>query len=188
MTVRTIVKMGHPALASPAQPVTPETVPDLPNLLVDMADSMNAVGGVGLAAPQIAEQVRVIIFKIPEERVGKTPEDTPQALQVLINPEIEPVGAETQVGWEGCLSLPGMCGEVSRHARIRYWGLDGKGNRIEREVTGFHARVIQHEIDHLDGILYPQRMTDMSRFGYVDEMSAATETASRDLGQDDEGG
>ena len=98
------------------------------------------------------------------------------------------MGAETQVGWESCLSLPGMRGEVARHARVRYRGFDGKGNRVEREVTGFHARVIQHEVDHLDGILYLQRMTDMSKFGYVDEMLVASEGNSSDLDQDDEEG
>jgi peptide deformylase len=183
MAIREIVKMGNPVLAATAAPVEADGTSRLVDLLPDMVETMRAAGGVGLAAPQIGESLRVIIFEVPASRATNEEGDTPFELQALINPEIEILGSEVELGWEGCLSIPGLRGEVPRHARIRYAGLDGEGNRIIREASGFHARVVQHEVDHLDGILYPERMTDMRRFGYVDEMIsgvAATKTEQPD--------
>ncbi len=173
MALRKIVKMGNPVLAARAAVVDSENMSRVIDLLPDMVDTMRAAGGVGLAAPQVGESLRVIVFEVPEARATGAEDDGPVPLQVLINPEIEPIGTDLQLGWEGCLSIPGLRGEVPRHARIRYTGLDGEGNRISTEASGFHARVVQHEVDHLDGILYLERMTDMRRIGYVDEMSAA---------------
>jgi peptide deformylase len=185
MAIRKIVKMGNPVLAARAAPVMPGDISDLVTLLPDMAETMRAAGGVGLAAPQIGEGLRVIVFEVPEARASNRDGDEPLALQALINPEIEPMGPETELGWEGCLSIPGLRGEVPRHARIRYSGLDGEGTRVEREASGFHARVVQHEVDHLDGILYLERMVDMRRIGYVDEMVTSAETPKTEP-QDDE--
>ena len=170
MAVRNIIKMGNPVLAACAAPINSSTISELVGLLPDMVETMRAAGGVGLAAPQIGRSLRVIIFEVPEARATNAPGDEPRDLQALINPEIEPLDEATELGWEGCLSIPGLRGEVPRFMRIRYRGLDGEGNRIEREASGFHARVVQHEADHLDGILYPERMLDMRRLGFVDEM------------------
>lgn len=172
MAIRKIVKMGNPVLAARAAAVDSESLSRVVALLPDMVETMRAAGGVGLAAPQIAESLRVIIFEVPEARASGAEGDGPLDLQALINPEIEPLDSEFELGWEGCLSIPGLRGEVPRHARIQYTGLDGEGNRVTRVASGFHARVVQHEVDHLDGILYPERMTDMRRLGYVDEMEA----------------
>jgi peptide deformylase len=183
MGIREIVKMGNPVLAVRAAPVDADSSPGLVELLPDMVETMRAAGGVGLAAPQVGVSLRVIIFEVPGARASGAEDDGPLELQALINPEIEPLGPELELGWEGCLSIPGLRGEVPRLARIRYTGLDGEGNRISRDASGFHARVIQHEVDHLDGILYPERMTDMRRLGYVDEMlasAAATKVGPND--------
>jgi peptide deformylase len=173
MAQRKIVKMGNPVLAARAAPVDSENMDRVVELIPDMVEAMREAGGVGLAAPQVGESLRVIIFEVPESRASGDETDGPLELQALINPEIEPLDERMELGWEGCLSIPDLKGEVPRHARIRYTGLDGTGNRVNREASGFHARVIQHEVDHLDGILYLERMTDMRRIGYVDEMAAA---------------
>lgn len=173
MALRKIVKMGNPVLAARAAPGDSENMERVIDLLPDMAETMRAAGGVGLAAPQVGESLRVIIFEVPESRASGAEDDGPLELQALINPEIEPIGEAMELGWEGCLSIPGLRGEVPRHARIRYTGLDGEGNRVAREASGFHARVVQHEVDHLDGVLYLERMTDMRRIGYVEEMAQA---------------
>ena len=170
MAVRKIIKMGNPVLAACAAPMDFSTISELVELLLDMVETMRAAGGVGLAAPQIGRSLRVIIFEVPEARATNAPGDEPCNLQALINPEIEPLDEATELGWEGCLSIPGLRGEVPRFMRIRYRGLDGEGTQIEREASGFHARVVQHEVDHLNGILYPERMLDMRRLGFVDEM------------------
>jgi peptide deformylase len=185
MAIREIVKMGNPVLAVRAAPVDTADTADLVALLPDMVETMRAAGGVGLAAPQVGVSLRVIIFEVPEARASGAEDDQPIGLQVLINPELEPLGAEISLGWEGCLSIPDLRGEVPRHARIRYTGLDGEGNRVSREAGGFHARVVQHEVDHLDGILYPERMTDMRRFAYVDEMVSSAIAAR--IGNADDG-
>ena len=186
MALRKIVKMGNPVLAARAAPVDAANMERVVALLPDMVETMRAAGGVGLAAPQVGESLRVIIFEVPEGRASDAEGDGPLALQALINPEIEPIGEVLELGWEGCLSVPGLRGEVPRHARIRYTGLDGEGNRVMREASGFHARVVQHEVDHLDGILYLERMTDMRRIGYVDEMAeAAIEAKLAGRGEDE---
>ena len=141
----------------------------LKDLVADMIDTMVAADGAGLAAPQIGVMKRVVIFGFEFNPRYATAEPVP--FTVLINPEIEFLEAETRAGWEGCLSVPGMRGLVSRHSKIRYTGIDLQGNRIDRTVTDFHARVVQHECDHLDGILYPMRIEDMRNFGFEEELA-----------------
>jgi peptide deformylase len=167
MAIRPILKMGTFSLMQPSVPLPAAAFgsAELEGLLQDMKDSMAAANGAGLAAPQIGENVRVVIFEVrdnpryPGQQVPFT---------VLINPEVTPIGNEMETGWEGCLSVPGMRGAVARHARLRYTGFDQFGQPIDRSVDGFHARVVQHECDHLDGVLYPMRMTDMSKFGFTE--------------------
>ena len=165
MAVREILKMGDPRLLRIAAPVTEFDTPDLLALVEDMFDTMRAAQGAGLAAPQIGEDLQVVIFGF--EYNERYPDAPPVPQTVLINPVIEPLGEEQVDGWEGCLSVPGLRGVVPRFARIRYRGFDPQGRAIEREADGFHARVVQHECDHLIGRLYPTRMTDLSRFGYT---------------------
>jgi peptide deformylase len=165
MAVREILKMGDPRLLRIAAPVTEFDTPDLLALVEDMFDTMRAANGAGLAAPQIGEDLQLVIFGF--ERNGRYPDAPPVPLTVLINPMIEPIGDEQVDGWEGCLSVPGLRGVVPRFARIRYRGFDPQGRPIEREADGFHARVVQHECDHLIGRLYPTRMNDLTRFGYT---------------------
>jgi peptide deformylase len=165
MAMREILKMGDPRLLRVAAPVTEFDTPDLLALVEDMFDTMRAANGAGLAAPQIGEDLQLVIFGF--ERNERYPDAPPVPQTVLINPVIEPLGDERVDGWEGCLSVPGLRGVVPRFARIRYRGFDVQGRAIEREADGFHARVVQHECDHLIGRLYPTRMTDLSRFGYT---------------------
>jgi len=168
MALCKIVRMGHPALRAVAKAVVDPTAPEIVALVADMLGAMRAAEGVGLAAPQIAVSKRVVIFEVPAARV--TDPEPPVGLTILINPVLEPVGEAMEMGLESCLSLPGMAGMVPRFLRLRYRGVTPEGGVIQREVSGFHARVVQHEVDHLDGILYPMRMKDISTFGYVDEM------------------
>jgi len=171
MAILRIARMGHPVLARKADPVADPTAPEIRRLLQDMVDTMVDAPGIGLAAPQVHVPLRVVIFHVPRERdQGEGAASVPEGLNVLINPVIEPVGEEKALDWEGCLSLPGMTGQVPRFTRIRYAAVDHEGRRIERTAEGFHARVVQHECDHLDGILYPMRMTDLSSFGFAEEM------------------
>jgi peptide deformylase len=165
MAVREILKMGDPRLLRIAAPVTEFDTADLLALVEDMFDTMRAANGAGLAAPQIGEDLQLVIFGF--ERNERYPEAPPVPQTVLINPVIEPVGDDKVDGWEGCLSVPGLRGVVPRYARIRYRGFDPQGRPIEREADGFHARVVQHECDHLIGRLYPTRMNDLTRFGYT---------------------
>lgn len=167
MTVREILKMGDPRLLRVAQPVREFDTPQLHALLQDMHDTMKAANGAGLAAPQIGVDLQVVIFgtDAPNPRY---PEAPPVPRTVLVNPTITPLSAEEEEGWEGCLSVPGLRGVVPRFARIRYSGFDERGLRIEREAEGFHARVVQHECDHLVGKLYPMRVRDFSKFGYTE--------------------
>jgi peptide deformylase len=166
MTVRSILRMGDPRLLEIARPVVDISDPALDALLQDMFDTMAAAGGVGLAAPQIGIGLQVVIFGF--EKSERYPEAEPVPQTILINPLITPLTEDEDLGWEGCLSVPGMRGEVPRFKRIRYKGIDEKGNAIERTVEGFHARVVLHECDHLIGKLYPMRMRDMNRFGFTD--------------------
>jgi peptide deformylase len=169
MSILKIARMGHPILRGIAAPVADPTAPDVKALVADMIETLIDVGGAGLAAPQVHVARRVVIFKVAAERTTGRPDDTPLDLTVLINPEIAPLDGPVELGWEGCLSIPGLRGAVPRPGRIRYRGLALDGGAIDREVEGFHARVVQHECDHLDGILYPQRMTDHRLLMFLEE-------------------
>lgn len=166
MTVRRILRMGDPRLLQQAAPVTTFATPELHALIDDMFDTMRAAGGVGLAAPQIGVGLQVMIFGFEQSERYPNAEAVPET--ILINPTIAPQGEAQELGWEGCLSAPGLRGEVARYAQIRYCGFDSSGRPIDRHVAGFHARVVQHEYDHLIGMLYPMRIKDFSRFGYTD--------------------
>ena len=167
MSVRSILKMGDPRLLQIARRVEAFDTPELHALLQDMRDTMAAANGAGLAAPQIGEGVQVVIFgtDMPNPRYPQAPV-VPRT--VLINPVVEPLGDAMESDWEGCLSVPGLRGWVPRYQRVRYAGFDEFGRRLAREVEVFHARVVQHECDHLLGRLYPTRMTDLTRFGYTE--------------------
>ncbi|MCX2860988.1 peptide deformylase [Paucibacter sp. PLA-PC-4] len=165
MAVRELLKMGDPRLLRVAQPVTEFGTPALHELVADMLDTMKAANGAGLAAPQIGVDLQLVIFGF--ERNERYPDAPPVPLTVLINPLITPLSDAMEEGWEGCLSVPGLRGVVPRHSQLRYSGFDIEGRPIEREATGFHARVVQHECDHLLGVLYPMRIKDFSRFGYT---------------------
>jgi peptide deformylase len=169
MAILKIARMGHPVLRRRADEVADPTDPALRVLVRDMIETLEDIGGAGLAAPQVHVPRRVVIFRVPAERTTGRADDLPVETTILVNPEIEPVGAATELGWEGCLSVPGLRGAVPRASRIRYRGRTLDGERIEREVEGFHARVVQHECDHLDGVLYPQRMNDLSLLTFVEE-------------------
>lgn len=165
MAVREILKMGDERLLRVAPPVRDFDTPALHALIADMVDTMEAARGAGLAAPQIGVDLQLVIFGFA--RNERYPDAPPVPRTVLINPVIEALDEAMEEGWEGCLSVPGLRGVVPRHARIRYRGFDPKGRPIEREADGFHARVVQHECDHLIGRLYPTRMTDLTRLGYT---------------------
>jgi peptide deformylase len=165
MTVREILKMGDPSLLRVAQPVHRFGTPELDALVADLFDTMHAANGAGLAAPQIGVDLAVVIFGFRENQ--RYPDAPPVPQTVLINPTITPLSDAEEEAWEGCLSVPGLRGVVPRFARIRYSGVDPTGQAIEREAEGFHARVVQHECDHLIGKLYPMRVRDFSRFGYT---------------------
>lgn len=166
MAVKEVLRMGDARLLRRAEGVSALDTPELHELLADMRDTMQALDGAGLAAPQIGVNLRVVIFGI--EFNPRYPDAEPVPQTVLINPVITLIGDEMEEGWEGCLSVPGMRGLVPRHTRLRYQGRDEYGAVIDRTVSGFHARVVQHECDHLDGILYPMRIRDMTQFGYSD--------------------
>jgi peptide deformylase len=166
MAILKIARMGHPALAQIAAPVANPADPAIRRLVADMVETMIDANGAGLAAPQVHVTLRVVVFQAPGERSdpGLAEDerfDHTAPLTVLINPQIEVMGAEREAGWEGCLSVPGLRGLVERSAHIRYRGFDLEGKAVERTARGFHARVVQHEVDHLDGILYPSRMNDL---------------------------
>jgi peptide deformylase len=165
MTVREILKMGDARLLRIAPPVTRFDTPELHALIADMFDTMEAANGAGLAAPQIGVDLQLVIFGF--ERNARYPDAQPVPRTVLLNPSITPLDGSMEQGWEGCLSVPGLRGVVPRFARIRYTGFDPQGRPIEREAEGFHARVVQHECDHLIGRLYPTRMTDLSKLGFT---------------------
>jgi peptide deformylase len=165
MAVREILKMGDPRLLRIAQPVRAFDTPELHALVADMMDTMAAANGAGLAAPQIGVDLQLVVFGF--QRNVRYPEAPPVPMTVLINPVITPLDEAVEEGWEGCLSVPGLRGIVPRYTRIRYTGVDMQGQAIEREAEGFHARVVQHECDHLIGRLYPTRMTDLSKLGFT---------------------
>jgi peptide deformylase len=170
MALLKIARMGHPVLRAKAAPVEDPAAPWVRRLVEDMLETMEDAGGTGIAAPQVHAPHRVVLFQVAGERISDLPGDGEQELIVLINPVVELLGDEMALGWEGCLSVPGLRGVVPRHLRIRYRGLGLDGETIEREAAGFHARVVQHECDHLDGILYPQRMTDHRLLVYLEEL------------------
>ena len=165
MAVREILKMGDARLLRVAQPVLNFGGPELAALVADMKDTMLAANGAGLAAPQIGVDLQLVIFGF--ERNQRYPGAEPVPYTVLCNPRIEPLGPEEEDDWEGCLSVPGLRGKVPRHARIRYTGVGPDGRLINREASGFHARVVQHECDHLVGRLYPTRMRDLTQLGFT---------------------
>jgi len=178
VTVREILKMGDPRLLRVAQPVRRFDVPELRTLVADMFETMYAANGAGLAAPQIGVDLQLVIFGF--KRNERYPEAPPVPETVLINPTITPLGDEEEEGWEGCLSVPGMRGVVPRFARIRYSGFDPHGRPIDREADGFHARVVQHECDHLIGKLYPMRIRDFRQFGFTSVLFPELEPGEED--------
>ena len=168
MAVRPVLRMGDPRLLEVSRKVEAFDTPELHTLIADMEETMRALNGAGLAAPQVGVGLQVVIFGV--EHNPRYPEAEPVPYTILINPELTPVDREMEEGWEGCLSVPGMRGLVPRYKQLRYRGVDQFGKPIDRTVTAFHARVIQHEVDHLLGILYPMRIRDMRSFGFTEEL------------------
>ena len=175
MPARPVLRMGDPRLLQVSRRVEQLDTPELHELVADMRDTMQALNGAGLAAPQIGVDLQVVIFGVDANPRYPEAEAVPHT--VLINPELEPLGDELEEGWEGCLSVPGMRGLVPRYRRLRYRGVDEYGNEIDRTVENFHARVVQHEVDHLMGILYPMRIDDMRNFGFTEELFPGQEIA-----------
>ncbi|MBU1395064.1 MAG: peptide deformylase [Gammaproteobacteria bacterium] len=168
MAIREVLKMGDPRLLEPARPVADFASIELAQLVVDMHDTMRALDGAGLAAPQIGVGLQVVIFEVNANPRYPDAENVPYT--VLINPRLTPLSDALEAGWEGCLSVPGMRGLVPRHTDLRYQGFDAAGQPIDRSVSGFHARVVQHEVDHLHGILYPMRILDLRDFGFTETL------------------
>jgi peptide deformylase len=166
MAIMKIARMGHPVLLAKAAPVADPAAAEIRRLLADMAETLEDAGGVGLAAPQVHVPLRLFIYTVPAERAGDA---GAIPLSAVINPMVTPLGDARILGWEGCLSIPGLRAAVPRFARIRLTGLDSEGAAIDQELSGFAARVVQHETDHLDGILYPMRMDDFRYFGFNEE-------------------
>lgn len=179
MAILKIARMGHPVLLRRCDPVADPGAPEVRRLVADMFETMADAQGAGLAAPQVHAPLRIFVFRAAPERAGEDAEDMPIGDTVMINPEVELLSEDRVLGWEGCLSIPGLRAAVPRAPRIRYRGVDCDGNRTERTAAGFHARVVQHEFDHLNGILYPMRMTDFSLFGFTDEMARFAAAAAR---------
>ncbi len=178
LAVHEILKMGDPRLLRQAEPVTAFDTPELHALVADLRETMAAASGAGLAAPQIGVDLRLVIFGYTKN--ARYPEAPPVPPTVLINPVIEVLDGGRTEGWEGCLSVPGLRGIVERDERIRYTGVDAEGAPIDRIAEGFHARVVQHECDHLDGILYPMRVTDFRRFGFTSVLFPELDPAADD--------
>lgn len=168
MPTKLVLRMGDERLLQRAEPVKKFNTSELRELLADMNDTMQALNGAGLAAPQIGVGLRVVIFGVQSNSRYPDADSVPQT--ILINPVVTPIDEQIEEGWEGCLSVPGLRGVVPRYLNIRYQGYDENGGLIDRTVSGFHARVVQHECDHLDGILYPMRIRDFSKFGYTEEL------------------
>ena len=180
--------MGHPILRQVAAPVEDPTAPEIQRLLQDMLETLHDADGAGLAAPQVHVPLRIALVQLPPERLEQEGKQgsTGVPLTAMINPVIEPLTDETEHGWEACLSVPGLAGYVPRFTHIRYRYQDHEGKLVEREAEGFHARVVQHECDHLDGVLYPMRMDDMSQFGFVQELQSARRGQPEGEGHGDE--
>ncbi len=175
MAVREILRMGDPRLLRQAEPVSAFDTPELHALIADMFDTMHAANGAGLAAPQIGVNLQLVIFGFSNNE--RYPDAPPVPQTVLLNPVITPLSEQREEGWEGCLSVPGLRGMVPRYTRLRYQGVDQYGQSIDREVDGFHARVVQHECDHLIGVLYPMRVKDFSRFGFTEVLFPGMDVA-----------
>jgi peptide deformylase len=171
MAILKIARMGHPVLLQKAAPVADPGAPEIRRLVQDMFETMEDAPGAGLAAPQVYVPLRLFVFRVVPERASADPADRPIANTVVINPEFTPVTPDQALRWEGCLSIPGLRAAVPRYTRIRYSGVDCDGQPVGGEVIGFHAGVVQHEYDHLDGILYPMRMTDFRQFGFIEELA-----------------
>lgn len=179
MAILKIARMGHPVLLQRAEAVADPTAPEIRRLVQDMIETMEDASGAGLAAPQVHVKLRLFVFRVNPERASGDPGDTavlPNA--VVINPTVELLGEDVRLRWEGCLSIPGLRAAVPRSWRIRYAGVDTEGRPVGGEVTGFHAGVVQHEYDHLDGIMYPMRMHDFSLFGFNEELARAAQAQS----------
>lgn len=188
MAILKIAKMGHPVLQRPAETVADPSAPAIRALVQDMLETMIDAPGTGLAAPQVHVPLRVVLFRVSAARAEQQGSDGGGVpLTVLINPVIEPLGPEMNEDWEGCLSVPGLRGLVPRHSRIRYRAVGISGEDIEREAEGFHARVVQHECDHLDGRLYPQRMTDLSKLIFESEFRHVIAAAEQAAEEEDAG-
>ncbi len=186
MAILKIARMGHPVLRRPALPIEDPTAPEVRLLAADMMETMTDAPGIGLAAPQVHVPRRLVVFYLPEGRAGAEDADQSVPLTVLVNPEIAPLSDEMDEDWEGCLSLPGMTGRVPRFTRIGYRALTLEGAILERDASGMHARVVQHECDHLDGMLYPLRMTDLSTFGFAEEVRRAEAAIAAEMQSDDQ--
>ncbi len=187
MAICDILRLGDPKLLARSEPVADPTAPEIDGLVADMRDTLAAAQGAGLAAPQIGVLKRVILISVPEERISEDPQAKPLPVTVLINPSIKPLSGNPQDdlenmmedGWEGCLSIPGLLGVVPRYQTILYEGLDQNNQSISGHATGFHARVLQHECDHLDGILYPMRMPDLGRLSFSDQVDKCVDAQAR---------
>lgn len=173
MAILKIARMGHPVLLQRAEPIPDPGAPEIRRLVADMLETMEDAGGAGLAAPQVHVPLRLFVFRVPPSRAE---DEAAIGNTVVINPVIEPLGDEMVLRWEGCLSIPGLRAAVPRHAHVRYSGVDVEGAPVGADAGGFHAGVVQHENDHLDGILYPMRMTDFRLFGFNEELSRALAT------------
>lgn len=173
MAILKIARMGHPILLQRAEPVPDPGAPEIRRLVADLLETMEDASGAGLAAPQVHVPLRVFVFRVSPGRSSGAPDDRPVGNTVVINPVVEALTEERELRWEGCLSIPGLRGAVPRYTRIRYRGVDCDGNPVGSEAEGFHAGVVQHEYDHLDGILYPMRMTDFGLFGFNEELTRA---------------
>ena len=178
MAILKIARMGHPVLLQRAEPVADPAAPEIRRLVSDMMETMEDAAGAGLAAPQVHVPLRLFVFRVSPERGGEDPDDIPVGNTVVINPELELLSEERVLRWEGCLSIPGLRAAVPRAPRIRYRGVDCDGRPVGGEVSGFHAGVVQHEYDHLDGILYPMRMRDFALFGFTEELTRAAQAAA----------
>ena len=175
MAILKIARMGHPVLLERCRPVADPGAPEIRRLVQDMFETMEDAPGAGLAAPQVHVPLRLFVFRVLPSRSSGVPDDTVVGNTVLINPVVEPLGEEKHLRWEGCLSIPGLRAAVPRFMRVRYSGLDCDGRTVSAEVAGFHAGVVQHENDHLDGILYPTRMSDFRLMGFNEELARADE-------------
>jgi peptide deformylase len=182
MAILKIARMGNPVLVRPCERVPDPSAPEIRRLVADMIETMEDAPGVGLAAPQVHVPLRLFVFHIPAERATLDPEDIAVGSSVLINPEVELLSDDRVLRWEGCLSIPGLRAAVPRALRVRYRGIDHDGRMVERTVSGFHAGVIQHEYDHLDGILYTMRLNDFRLFGFTEDLARAAQATSNQAG------